>query len=335
MLAALAALVLATGSAAPARDTRPVVALLPLRALGVPQEVVRALQVTLRNELSALPEARLAPEKELDDQLHREPECEGHIACAAQAASRSGARQLIVGTVSQLGDAFMIDLKLLDARSTQELRRATHPVSGSQDALIQTLRESAVQLLAPARFVGAVNIEVPGLAGALLFVDGKPAGTTPLQKPIEGLAPGPHTVRVVAGGNAQEASAFVDVRYGETTAARIELQPLKATVPAAAMPAPDGTGRKTWMRPAAYSGLGLGVASLAVAIVFHAKAYSLASDLNRREALNQLDSGDAARYREVDRDTNAARGFYVASALLTAAGAGLLYWDLRSGGFRF
>src|SRR5258707_942161 len=153
MLAPLAALVLAAGNAAPPPDARPLVALLPLRPLGVPAELVKALQVTLHNELASLPEARLAPAKEVADQLRRETDCEAKIACAALAASRAGARQLILGTASQLGDAFMIDLKLLDARSAQELRRATHPVSGTQDALIETLREAAVQLLAPQRFV--------------------------------------------------------------------------------------------------------------------------------------------------------------------------------------
>src|SRR4051812_10448381 len=166
MLGAVTALVLAAGTVAPARDARTVVALMPLRPLGVPENVVHALQVTLHNELSALPEARLLPSRDVEDQLKREPDCEAKVACAALAASRAGARQLIMGTASQLGDAFMIDLKLIDARSGQELRRATHPVSGSQDVLIETLREAAVQLLAPQRFVGSVKVEVPGVPGA-------------------------------------------------------------------------------------------------------------------------------------------------------------------------
>lgn len=332
MLVALAALVLAAGNAPPVRDGRPVVALLPLRPLGVPEGVAHALQVTLRNELSGLPETRLAADKDVEDQLKREPDCEAKIACAALAASRAGARQLIIGTASQLGDAFMIDLKLIDARSAQEIRRSTHPVSGSQDALIDTLREAVVQLLAPARFVGAVRIDVPGVPGALLFVDGNPVGSAPLAKPIDGLAPGPHTVRVVAEGKAQ-ASAFVDVRFGQTTDARIDLRPLDAVVPAAALP--DGGQRKPWMRPAALTGLGLGAASLVAAIAFHAKAYATAGDLNQREALNQLQPGDAAAYRDVDRDTHLARGFYITSAILTVAGGALFYWDLHEGGFRF
>jgi hypothetical protein len=253
------------------------------------------------------------------------------------AVARAGARQFIEGTASQLGDSFMIDLKLVDAHSAQEIRRATHPVSGSQDALIDTLREAVVQLLAPARLVGAAMIDVPGYPGAQLFVDGKPAGTAPLEKPIEGLSPGPHTVRVVAEGRAQEASAFVDVRFGATTAVSIELQPLEATVPAAALPAPgaEGSPRRPWMRPTALGALGLAGVSALTAVIFHAKAYTTASDLNRREALNQLQPADRAAYDDVNRDTDLARGFYVTSAILAVAGAGLFYWDLRTGGFQF
>ncbi len=58
MWAALA-LVLASAT------TAPVVALLPLRPLGAPPDVVHALEVTLRNELAQLPEARLASARDV------------------------------------------------------------------------------------------------------------------------------------------------------------------------------------------------------------------------------------------------------------------------------
>src|SRR5438874_4481719 len=149
MLAALA-LLLAAGSQTP-RDARPQVALIPLRTLGVPADAARALQTTLRNEMTALPEARLSSEKEVAEALKREPDCEAHIPCAIVAAAKIGARQLIVGTASQLGNAYIIDLKLLDAHGGQELRRASHTLSGSQDVLIDALRATAVELLAPQR----------------------------------------------------------------------------------------------------------------------------------------------------------------------------------------
>jgi len=326
MWAALALALLASGT------TPPVVALLPLRPLGAPPDVVHALEVTLGNELSHLQEARLLPAKDIAEALKREPDCEARIACAAAAASHAGARQMIVGTTSQLGDAFMIDLKLLDTRTGQELRRATHPVSGSQDGLIELVREAAVQLLAPARFVGSLRVEVPGAAGALLFVDGKPSGTLPLAQPLEGLTPGQHVVRVK--DKEHETSTFVEVRFARTTDAHIELgaAPVVA-LPAAAVPSAlvETAPRKpAWVRPAAIGMLGAGVASAVIGFAFHAKAYSTASSLNGLAASNQLQRSDLQKYSDVDQNTNMARGFYVAAALLTAAGGGLLWWDLST-----
>jgi hypothetical protein len=307
----------------------PKVALMPLRPLGVPADVVRALEVTLRNELSQLPEARMVPEKEILAQLNREPGCDAHVACAAGAALKAGARELILGTASQLGDAFIVDLRLLDARSAGELRRSTHPVSGSQDALIETLREAAVQLLAPARFVGSlrVNCDVPG---ALVFVDGKQVGVAPLPGPIEGLSPGQHTLRVV--DKSRELSTFVEVRYGKEVEARIELgaaQIVRAALPSATASVAPERSRPSWVRPAAMGALSLGVMSAVAAVGFQARAYGTASDLNRAESVNALRPGDLASYQAVASDTHVSRGFYVTAAVLGLTGAALLWWDLH------
>jgi hypothetical protein len=326
MWAALGIVMLA--SAAPAQP--PVVALMPLRPLGAPADMVHALEVTLRNELGQLQEARLAKETDVAEALKREPDCEAKVPCAAAAALHAGARQLIIGTTSQLGDSFMIDLKLLDAKTGQELRRATHPVSGSQDALIEMLREAAVQLLAPSRFVGSLRIEVPGASGALLFVDGKAAGTLPLAQPLEGLTPGQHVVRVK--DKARETSTFVEVRFGRTTDARLDLGGAVVAVPAAALPTLATTvpRKPAWVRPAAVSAIGAAVASAVIGAAFHARAYSTASDLNNLAAANQLHKPDVQSYADVERDTNIARGFYIAAAVLAATGGGLLWWDLHT-----
>jgi hypothetical protein len=328
----LAALTLLIAAGVPAPSGPAVVALMPLRSLGVPADVVNALAITLRNELSQLPEARLAPEKELLAALKAEPDCEAKIACASAAALKVGARELISGTTSQLGDTFTVDLKLVEARTAEEVRRVTYPVSGSQDALIEMLREAAVRLLAPARYVGALRIEVPGASGAELFLDGKSAGRLPLATPIEGLPPGQHTVRV-ADAQAREMSTFVQVRFAQTTEARIDLSGtgLKVAVPSAALSdaATAYPGRPGWVRPVAIAGLGAGLLSTAFAVVFHVKAYSTANDLNQKEARNELQPGSLGLYGDVDRNTRIARALYVTGALFAAAGGGLLYWDLH------
>jgi hypothetical protein len=301
------------------------VALLPLRPLGVPQDLVSALEVTLRNEVSQLPEARLMPVKDVA------PDCLEKLTCAAAAASRAGARQLILGTVSQLGDAYMIDLKLLDARNAQELRRATHPVSGSRDALIETLREAAVELLAPSRFVGGLAIDIPDAPGAIVFIDGKQVGTAPLKAPIQGLVPGQHTLRVVDKG--RELSTFVMVRYGRVNDARVELGPVhiqKSALPVAGAPEIQAVRTKpAWVRPTAVAALGLAVITAGVAAVYQVRANQAASGINDREAQNLLTPGDLSSFGEVTHDTHFARGYFFASTALAVTGGALLYWDLH------
>jgi hypothetical protein len=324
MWAALA-LVLASAT------TPPVVALLPLRPLGAPPDVVHALEVTLRNELAQLPEARLASRKDVAAALKREAGCETKVACAAAAAAHAGARQLIMGTTSQLGDSFMVDLKLIDSRTGQELRRVTHPVSGSQEALIEKVREAAIHLLAPSRFVGALRVELPDAKGAQLYLDGKPAGTLPLSQPLEGLTPGQHAIRVK--DKTQETSTFVEVRFGRTTDAQLGFGAAPVvSVPAAALPMSivNAPMRKpAWVRPAAIAAIGAGVASAVIGLAFNARDGS-GTGTGGATADSQLQSPKTQAIADSDRNASIARGFYLAAAVLAATGGGLLWWDVQA-----
>ena len=237
----------APGTAPRPKSAPPVVAVLPLRALGVPPDAAAALEATLRNEVGQLPEVSMAAPELLAAALLREPDCVARVACSAAAAAKAGAQRFVAGTVSELGDAYMVDLKLVDARSGQELKRVTHPVSGRQELLIELLRATAVELLAPARFVGRLSVKLhgadaapeqpkaasgsspaPGVAlapssGVQLFVDGKLAGALPLPAPLEGLTPGQHTLRVSKEGF-HDATLFVEVRFDRTTEAYVDLE---------------------------------------------------------------------------------------------------------------
>jgi hypothetical protein len=345
---------------APAAPTAPsksvakpsaVVALLPLRGLGVQPEAVAALEATLRNEVGALPEVTLAAPEQLAAALQREADCATRVACGAAAAARAGAQRFVAGTVSELGDAYMVDLKLVDARSGQELRRVTRPVSGRQEMLIELLRAAAVELLAPARFVGRLSVQL--LAGdqagppPQLFLDGKLVGPLPLPAPIESVSPGQHTMRVTKEGF-RDATLFVEVRYDRTTEAHVDLargslagiaflkpqdapvvtlsaSPPKPSAPASAVaPAPQ---RSPWLKIAGWSGVGLGVVSAVIGVALHAKAYATAGELNRKEQNLQLQASDLTLYDGVDREVSAARALYVIGALVGGGGAAVLLYD--------
>jgi hypothetical protein len=365
-LAALAPGLLLAPPARPATEgtAQPTtVAVLPLRALGAPAESARALDKTLRNEVEAVPEARLVDRAAVEAALQQEADCLARVRCAAAAAVKAGAQQLIVGTVSRLGDAFTLDLKLVDAQTGQELRRATHPMSGKEDALIELLRGIAVELLAPARYTGRLAVLLAGetaaeALGAELFVDGQRRGTLPLSEPIGGLSPGVHTLRV-AKQDFRDATLFVEVRFDRTTQARIDLArgalaavdfvrgkpevaaqpappqrappqpapPQRAPPPVLAATAPQAPPRDPWLKIAGWSGVGVGAAAFIAGVVIHAKAYGIAADLNRRNSANQLTLADRAAYDRVDNETRTARILYVTGTLFAAGGAGALLYD--------
>lgn len=343
---------------------KPVVAVLPLRMLGVPAGDAQALEKALHAEVAALPEVSAANPDAVASALKHEPECMAQLACAAAAAAKAGARQFITGTVSSLGDTYTIDLKLIDARTGQELRRATHPVSGREDRLVELLRATVVELLAHGRYAGKLDVQVANDAhavarGAQLFLDGKPRGELPLKEPLSGITPGQHTLRVAKEGFL-DATLFVDVRYGEITEARVDLAgetPPADPLGEAAGAAAPGPGRQggvkasaakadatppppfvlstgpvaeppdPWLKIAGWSAVGVGVAAAATGLAFHAKAFSTASDLNQRRAANQITAADLPAYGDVASEMRAARILYLVGGLAAATGATLLLWD--------
>jgi hypothetical protein len=362
------ALAVALVFAAPALATRkPVVAVLPLRVLGVSPQEARAIEKALSDEVAALPEVAPAKPEVVASELKREPGCAAQIACAAAAAAKAGAREFITGTVSGLGDTYTLDLKLIDARTGQELRRATHPVSGREERLIELVRATVVELLAHARYAGRLSVQVANDAhevarGAQLFLDGKLRGELPLKEPLSGIPPGQHTLRVAKGGFL-DATLFVEVRYDETTEAHLDLaervlpEEAAAGEPAASTPAPSkpAAGKTTpaaapkpgatppppfvlstgpmpeeadpWLKIAGWSSVGVGLAAVATGVVFHAKAFSTASGLNQRSSTNQLTAADLPAYDDVAREMRTARVLYLVGGLTAATGATLLIWD--------
>jgi len=235
----------ASGSAPSAKAPEPPVAgpaatvLFPLRSLGVPSNEASALEATLRNEVAALPEVKMIEAAAVAsglDERGRE-ECLAKAACAGPAASKAGARQFVSGTVSALGDSVLVDLKLVDAQSGREIRRITHPIAGGQELLIEALHAAAVELLAPARFVGRLEVKLvqaggnggaqsaasdEDARGAQLFVDGKLVAQLPLAHPVDDIEPGRRAVRVAKEGF-HDASLFVEVRFDRTTEAYVDL----------------------------------------------------------------------------------------------------------------
>jgi hypothetical protein len=125
--------------------------------------------------------------------------------------------------VGALGDRYVINLKLVDARSGAEVRRVAEPLSGSPSELIEGVRVAAYKLVAPERMRGtiAINTDFPG---GQVMLDGRVVGRTPLPQ-IDAVPVGQHTVRLRFSG-AQELERKVEVRFEKTSSVIVHLREL-------------------------------------------------------------------------------------------------------------
>jgi hypothetical protein len=193
-------------------------ALSHLEPLGLDAERANRLEALFRAELELLAGAPLPSGAAIDAALAADPTlraCTGQPECLAALGRRLGAARIISGNVGALGDSFVVNLKLVDVGRRVELRRVSERLSGSPDQLIEAVRVAAYRLVAPEALRGSLAV-LSDVAGASVLVDGQPAGRTPLEGPLDGIAVGTHQVRVEAEGFAPFASP-VDVRFQKTS----------------------------------------------------------------------------------------------------------------------
>jgi hypothetical protein len=278
----LAALLLLGGpvSAQPTQPAsaprQPSVVVLRLEPLGLDAERAARLEVLFRLEIERLVGAPLLGPGRIERALSRDPElrgCSGETACLAAIGKKLGVDLVISGNIGELGESYVLNLKLIDVASASEVRRISEPVRGEPDELIEATRVAAYRLLAPERLRGAIAV-LSDLAGAQVLLDDKPAGKTPLVKPIADLEVGTHTLRITAPGYS-EFKSDVEVRFQKTTQVVVQMI---AAAPAATLPGPNLVGVKRAPTPwysSTWAYVAVGVAAVAVGAVI---GYALAPD---------------------------------------------------------
>jgi hypothetical protein len=218
------ALAVSVLAASPAAATT--VAIYPLQPLGLPAATATSFDSTLRGEVELLPGLALLSRGRTVAALKTEPgslgiACNGAPECLVGLGKLLAVDKVVYGVVSGLGDRYSFDLKLIDVATAGEERRLSASVGGKHEKLLAGLRAAAVQLLLPERFTGALEVVTP-LAGAQLFVDGKPLGVTPVLGTIVGLAPGQHALRLTKAGFT-DFEKLVDVRFDQTSVVHVDL----------------------------------------------------------------------------------------------------------------
>jgi TolB-like protein len=201
------------------------IAVLSLDALGMDPERVGRLEALFRNELERLAGVPGPSRREIERVLRNERKllrCGGETGCLAAIGDRLGVELVVFGSVAELGDSFVVDIKVVDAATREEVRRIeSDPLRGDADELIEAVRVAAYRLLAPERLRGAIAI-LADIDGARVELDGAVAGQTPLSRPIRNLALGPHRLRVTADGYSPFEEE-VEVRFQKTTRVLVRL----------------------------------------------------------------------------------------------------------------
>ncbi len=305
----LLAIALSLSVAAPASAAGRM-ALLPLATgQGAPEDVLR-LEGALRASIESVTGRRLESPKSTRELIESARglgvDCRASdLECLLKLAVLVGIDTLLVPSVSLGQDAFKLDLVLIDAVSKSVKRAVQHTISPSSETFGQDVEGIAVELFAPARYVGTLHVTA-NVPGAEVKVDDEVLGNTPLE-PLEDVKVGQHLV-VVSKGGASPYAALVEVRYGTTTNVDVALAGGAGTL---GMP---GGSDLLFLS-------GVSLASLGGAVMLLAGAGALSADL-----FLYTDQGAYAERESVKNTGVVLLTTSLASACVAAAGGGLLLW---------
>jgi len=202
------------------------VAVLELGALGLSSAMRNNLELLVRNSINTISGFRVTAPIDVQMAL-REPrnkeisECGGGPDCAVQIGKLVGADLVVFGTISTIGEAFSLNLRVMDVATGREMAREKSRISGTRDLLIPEVRLATFKLVAPEKIRGALLIEID-VAGVEIEIDGRQVGVTPLDKPVDELTPGPHVVVLKRPGFSDSQQEFV-IKPFETAKLKLEL----------------------------------------------------------------------------------------------------------------
>ena len=220
-LAAVTALALVAAPTAALAQPR-TVAVAPLSTLGTEVSTGEAKRLAgeIESALASLPDTKVIGSGPVVEAIKRakQPQlraCDGDPACLKDLGALVSADLVVFGEVGGLGTTQIIYLKLIDVRSSREVRGTTLEVGGAGGA-----RGAAYRLLDPNRYRGTLALAVD-VQGASVYVNGKLIGKSPV-KPLA-LGVGTHALRVTHP-EYRDFVRFVDVDFDRTAEVSVGLQ---------------------------------------------------------------------------------------------------------------
>jgi hypothetical protein len=195
------------------------VAIWDIRLLGIDEDTSRRVLYDLRQAFKRAGGFRLIDKASVEKRLKRRRVA--NDAPIEKIVPALRVHWVLTGTLGGLGEEVSLDLKLLD-RGAREVRRVAVDIPIETRARRAVLDELLVQLLDPEKWMGTLVLDCSE-DGAQVQLDGSPIATTPLDKPLQGLKPGKHILRITKEGFG-EFSRFVVVRYNEVARLKVDLK---------------------------------------------------------------------------------------------------------------
>jgi len=201
------------------KPTAQLVAIWDIRLLGIDQDTSRRVLYDLRQAFGRAKGFKLISDASVQKRLKLRRVTED--AGLEKVVRALRVHWVLTGTLGGLGDEVSLDLKLLD-RSAKEVRRVAVGIPIETRARRAVLDELLVRLLVPEKWAGTLVLDCSE-SGAQVQLDGNFIATTPLQKPLEGLEPGKHILRITKEGLG-EFSRFVVIRHAEVARLKVDLK---------------------------------------------------------------------------------------------------------------
>jgi hypothetical protein len=151
--------------------------------------------------------------------------CGDDAGCLAARGARLGVARVVGGFLRRRGEAYRVGLVHADAASGARLGAVEREIPVASRRLQRDVAAAAPTLLGGAEDAVGILEVVTAPAGALVTVDDVPVGTTPLTRPVR---PGKHKVHVSQTGYADAAPAWVDVPANGTVTHRPRLYEIPA-----------------------------------------------------------------------------------------------------------
>ncbi|HSI03146.1 MAG: PEGA domain-containing protein [Myxococcota bacterium] len=230
---------------------------------GIEQETAQLIHEFLRTELRrTLGDHLITEARGLDDETRsRVNRCGATTACLGEAGAALGANRVIVGTVSLLGDAYSLTLKVVNTRTLKEDKRATTNLSGERAKMLEAMQKLIFEVVDTSQLTGTLLVDV-GIEGASVWIDSREVGTTPLPRGVEGLSAGEHVLKLTSP-LIKDYFTFFQIQPGKTT--RVSVDTVQVAALQAELHAAEEMVRvplyKRWWFWTAVAGLGAAAAT--------------------------------------------------------------------------